>query len=174
MAITRTAKEAQVEHIKQELQAATMTVLAAYSGMSVKDAQALRAQIKAQGGSFRVVKNAMLFQAVTQAFDGLDISDIEGPIAMAVGYEDEVMPAKAIAEFNKQHEVLEPVAAIDANGQRFSGEEVARLAQLPSREQLTGQLVGTLAAPISGFITVLNGNLRGLVTVLDAATHKQQ
>lgn len=174
MAITRAQKEAQIEALVEELQQAKMTVLVAYSGMSVPHAQQLRARLHETGGSFRVVKNAMFFRAVSQAFDGLDISDIEGPIAIATSYDDEVAPAQVVSQFNKEYEVLHPIGAIDMHGQRFSADQVEQLAILPTREQLTGQLVGTIAAPLTGFVTVLSGNLRGLVTVLDAAAQKQQ
>ena len=54
------------------------------------------------------------------------------------------------------------------DGQLMSVEQVKALAKLPSKKELIGQLVGTLGAPISGFVNVLAGNLRGLVTVLGA------
>ena len=58
-------------------------------------------------------------------------------------------------------------------GKGLTAAEVKQLASLPSKEQLLGQLVGTLNAPISGFVRVLAGNLRGLVTVLSAIQEKK-
>lgn len=167
MAISRTQKEAQVAELKQEFEKSSMTILTAYSGLSVSASQDLRKQMKEQDGNFRVVKNAMLKRAVGESFDGVDISDITGPVAVAFGYGDQVAPAKTIVDHAKKHGTLEPIGAINAQGERFDAEQVKQLAALPSREQLTAQLVGTIAAPLSGFVRVLDGNIRGLVTALD-------
>lgn len=174
MAITRTQKEAQVENLKKELEQSSIMVMTAYSGLSVTDAQELRKKIKSEGGNFRIVKNAMLKLAVEQSFSGIDLSDLEGPVAVAFGYEDPVMPAKALDEFAKQYGALQPIGAINARGDHLNAEQVKQLANLPSREVLTGQLVGTIAAPISGFVNVLNGNLRGLVTALDGIAQSRE
>lgn len=174
MAISREQKEAQVVSIKEELAKSKMTVLTAYSGLSVKDSQELRKQIQDEGGSFRVVKNAMLKRAVSESFEGVDLSDLEGPVAVVFGYEDEVAPAKLVANYAKKHESLTPIGAISAEAERLDSDQVKTLASLPSREQLRGQLVGTIAAPLSGFVNVLQGNLRGLVTVLDGAAKAKE
>lgn len=174
MAITRAKKEAQVQELAEELRSGKMTVFVSYKGMPVKQAEELRAEMKHNDGNFRVVKNAMFKLAAAQVFEDLDLSSIDGPIAVAVGYSDQVVPAKTIANHVKQYEVLQPLGAVNEFGQWLTAEEVERLATLPSRDQLTAQLVGTLAAPISGFVTVLEGNLRGLVTALDAVAQTRQ
>ncbi|MEX0934217.1 MAG: 50S ribosomal protein L10 [Candidatus Saccharimonadales bacterium] len=167
MAISREEKEAQVAALKEELSKSSLSVLASYSGLSVQDSQELRKQIKEQGGGFRVVKNAMLKIAVADTHKEVDLSELEGPVAMAFGYEDPVVAAKAISDHAKKHDSLKPIMAIDDQGQVLSAEEVGRLADLPPKEVLLGQVVGTIAAPLSGMVGVLAGNLRGLVTVLD-------
>ncbi len=172
MAITRAAKEEQVTRLKDILSQSQLTVLASYSQLTVPQAQELRDTTKSQNGGFRVVKNAMLKRAAAEAFDSCDISQLDGPIAIAYSNEDAVMPAKAIVDFGKKHGVVEPLMAIDDSGNVYEAEDVKRLANLPSREQLTAQLVGTIAAPLSGFVTVLQGNVRGLVTVLDGIANK--
>ncbi len=167
MAISRSQKEAQVAALKEDFERSSMSVLTAYSGLSVAASQELRKQMKEQDGSFRVVKNAMLKRAVSESFKDLDISDLEGPVAVAFGYGDQVAPAKTLVDYAKKHGALEPIGAINAQGEMFDAEQVKQLAELPSREELTAQLVGTIAAPLSGFVRVLDGNIRGLVTALD-------
>ncbi len=174
MAKTREQKETQVEELAQELRDAKMMVLVSYGGMSVKQAEELRTEAKNNNGNFRIIKNAMFKLATSSVYTDLDISDVTGPVAIMTSYDDQVMPAKTVMDYTKEYEILEPICAIDEFGQRLSGEEVKRLASLPSREELQGQLVGTLAAPLSGFVTALGGNLRGLVTVLDGATQAKQ
>lgn len=174
MAISRTQKEAQVQALKDEFAKSEMMVMTSYAHLTVRDAQNLRKQLKDQGGNFRVVKNAMLKRAVAESFEGVDITDLEGPVAVAFGYDDPVTPAKVISDFAKKHEGLSPVGAINAQGQRFDAEQVKQLADLPSREQLTAQLVGTIAAPLTGFVGVMQANLRGLVTVLDGIAQAKE
>ncbi len=169
MAISRQAKEAQVADIKDELSKSSLSVLSSYTGLSVEDSQNLRKAIKEQGGNFRVVKNAMLKIAVSETHKDVDLSELEGPVVMAFGYNDPVAVAKTISEHAKKHESLKPIMAIDDQGTVLSAEEIKRLADLPAKEVLQAQLVGTIAAPLSGFVGVLSGNLRGLVTVLDKA-----
>jgi len=174
MAISRAQKEAQIAELKDEFSRSEMTVLTSFSGLSVADSQELRARMRDAGGSFRVVKNAMLTHAAAEYFDDVDLSDVEGPIAVAFGYDDLVAPAKTLVDFGKDREGIEPVAAINAKGHRFSADEVSALANLPSREQLQGQLVGTIAAPLTGLVNTLSGNLRGLVTALDGIAQAKE
>ncbi|MEX0668173.1 MAG: 50S ribosomal protein L10 [Candidatus Saccharimonadales bacterium] len=173
MAISRQEKEAQVTALKEELSKSSLSVLASYSGLSVQDSQILRKQIKDQGGSFRVVKNAMLKLAVADTHKEVDLSELEGPVAMAFGYDDPIIAAKVIADHAKKNDSLKPIMAIDNQGQVLSAEEVGRLADLPPKEVLLGQVVGVVAAPLSGMVGVLSGNLRGLVTVLDKAAQSK-
>lgn len=174
MAITRTQKESRVETLAQELRNAKMTVLVSYGGLSVKHAEALRTEAKDNNGNFRIVKNALLRLASEQVFPELDLSHLQGPVAVVVGYDDQVMPAKTAAHYAKEHGTLQPLGAVNEFGQWLTAEDVDRLATLPPREQLTAQLVSTIAAPLSGFVTVLEGNLRGLVTVLDGIASSRQ
>jgi large subunit ribosomal protein L10 len=86
----------------------------------------------------------------------------------AFNSEDEVAPAQNLQAFAKTNPTLEFVGAITADGQFMSAEDVKALANLPSKEQLRAMLVGTIAAPLSGFVNVLSGNIRGVLNVLNA------
>jgi large subunit ribosomal protein L10 len=174
MAKTRQQKQAQVEVLTQELTRSAMTVVVAYSGMSVKQAEELRTEAKNNNGNFRVVKNAMFKLAASRVYSQLELTDITGPIAVITGYDDQVMPAKTAVNYAQESQILEPIAGVNGFGQRLSADEIKRLASLPSRHQLQGQLVGTLAAPLSGMVTSLGGNLRGLVTALDSISRSQE
>jgi len=84
---------------------------------------------------------------------------------VAFGYQDEVAPAKILNDFAKNNEHLKILGGILEN--KFIDKmSVISLAKLPSKQELLGQLVGTIAAPMSGMLNVLQGNLRGLVRVL--------
>jgi large subunit ribosomal protein L10 len=95
-----------------------------------------------------------------------DIKSFGGGVSALFGKEDEVAPAQLIAQFAKTHEVVTLFGGI-LEGKFIDAAKVKELSALPSKQQLLGQLVGTLNAPISGFVNVLAGNLRNLVGVLN-------
>ncbi|MBI3290784.1 50S ribosomal protein L10 [Candidatus Falkowbacteria bacterium] len=88
-------------------------------------------------------------------------------VATVFGYEDEVAPARVIQTFAKNHEALNTVGGI-LEGRFVGPEKIIELSRLPSRDELLAKVVGSINAPISGFVNVLAGNLRGLVGVLSA------
>jgi large subunit ribosomal protein L10 len=97
----------------------------------------------------------------------VDTKAYAGGVVSIFGTGDEVAPAQIIATFAKTHDVMTIFGGI-LEGKYIDAIKVTELSKLPSKEQLYAQLVGTLNAPISGFVNVLAGNLRGLVQVLNA------
>lgn len=128
-----------------------------------------------------ITKRTLLALAATEAgIEGVDTKGMDGSILTAVGYADEVSAAKLLKELavskkleNKDKPATMQLVAGILEGKFVNAEAVNRLAALPTKQQLLGQLVGTLNAPVSGFVNVLAGNLRGLVTVLGAIKEKK-
>lgn len=170
MAISREKKEAAVADISNLLSSSKMTVFANYEGLTVAEAQQLRRDARDSGTTVRVVKNRLFKVALSQqeGFQELNNSSFTGQLLYAFNEADEVSPAKTLIEFSKQHPALKPIGAFNALGQLFDGDQVKQLAELPSKDELRGQLVGTINAPVSGFVNALAGNIRGLVQVLNA------
>jgi large subunit ribosomal protein L10 len=98
----------------------------------------------------------------------IDPETFTGPMALAFSFEDEVAPARVIFQYAKEHQALEIVGALTGDGHLLSAAEVKALATLPSREQLIAQVVGTIAAPLTGFVGVMAGNVRSIINVLNA------
>jgi large subunit ribosomal protein L10 len=86
----------------------------------------------------------------------------------AFNAEDELAPAQALADFAKQQPQIEFIGGLNADGELLSAEDIKVLASLPSKQQLRAQLVGTVAAPLSGFVNIMSGNIRGVLNVLGA------
>ena len=170
MAITRVAKEEAVAKLQQDLSQLTLAVLTDYRGLSVSEISELRGLLRAEGMSYRVTKNTLLRLAAagTERFKDLDPATFTGPMALAVSTTDEVAPARVIFQYAKAHDALEIVGGLTGDGAVLSVAEVKALATLPTREQLLAQVVGTVAAPLSGFVGVMGANVRGIVTVLQA------
>lgn len=175
MAITREAKEQAVAQLTTDLGRMKLTVLTDYRGLTVAEAEELRAALRAEGISYKVTKNTLLRLAAknSPAMTDLDASSFTGPMALAMGFDDEVAPARVIFQFAKSHDELDIVGAITAEGTLLSAAEVKALAMLPTREQLLATLVGTIAAPLTGFVGVMAGNVRSIVNVLNAIKEAQ-
>ena len=170
MAITRDAKEQAVEKLSGELGRIKLAVMTDYRGLTVPEAEELRATLREEGMTYRVTKNTLLRIATAQTASLADIdpATFTGPMALAMGFDDEVAPARVIFQFAKEHNALEIVGAITSDGQVLTPAQVKALATLPTREQLLGQLVGTIAAPLTGFVGVMAGNVRSIINVLNA------
>ena len=170
MAISRQKKETQVEELVTLLASAKLTVMAKYQGLSVKELQSLRRAARENGIDIKVVKNRLMRIALgqTEQLKSVDTASLQGQLLYAIGSEDEVAPAQVLAKFAKEHDALQMVGAIDAAGTLLGEADVKALANLPTKDQLRGMLVGTLAAPLSGFVNVLAGNVRGVLNVLNA------
>ncbi len=170
MALTKDKKHAVVEDISQLLAASKMTVITAYQGTPVKALQQLRREARENGTTMHVVKNRLVMQALkqTEGFKETDTTALSGMLLYAFNSEDEVAPAQVIANFAKTQPSLQFVGAITAEGTYIDSADVTALASLPTKEQLRGILVGTIAAPLSGFVGVLSGNVRGILNVLSA------
>lgn len=170
MALSKTQKDDVVSEISDLLSASKLTVVAKYEGTTVKALQALRKQARENGTSVKVVKNRLVIKAIqaTESIKDADTSALEGMLLYAFNSEDEVAPAQSLATFAKTNPTLEFVGAYTLDGQFIGADDVKALASLPSKDQLRGILVGTIAAPISGFVNVLAGNVRGVLNVLNA------
>lgn len=171
------SKERKVEIVAEAgdlLASSKLTVFARYPGTSVKAMQQLRKDSRETGTQVRVIKNRLFKKAAqnTERFKDLDLGVVEGQLLYAFNPDDEVAPAQDLARFAKQETQLEFVGALTADGQLLAADEVKALASLPSKDQLRAQLVGTIAAPLTGFLNVTAGNLRGLLQVLRA--HAEQ
>jgi large subunit ribosomal protein L10 len=173
MAITKSQKEEQVSALNADVSKARMVVVTHYRGLNVSEIAELRSALKAESGTFKVMKNTLIKKAVKEidVFKNVDEKLFEGPTAVAYTYEDEVTAPQIIAKFAKKHPAIKMVGGLSADGTVFSADEIIRLANLPSRQQLLGQVVGTVAAPLNGFVGVLHANLSGLVRTLNAITH---
>lgn len=170
MALTKDGKDQVVAQVSELLAQSKLTVVAQYQGTSVKQMQELRRSAKQTGTVVKVVKNRLVRQAVlaTDSLKEADTSALTGQLLYAFNADDEVAPAQALANFAKANPTIEFVGAITADGQFMAATDVKSLAALPSKDQLRAQLVGTLGAPLSGFVNVLSGNLRGFLNVLSA------
>ena len=169
----RPEKAAKVAELKELLANSQAVVLVNYCGLTVSEDTELRKQMREAGVKYMVAKNTFTRIAAKEAgIEGLD-GMLENNTALAFAAEDPVAPAKIAYEFSKKHEKLEIKGGL-LNGAVIGTDEIKALAVLPSREELLAKLVGSMQAPISGFVNVLHGTLRNFVYVLDAIRDKKE
>lgn len=170
MALTKAKKHEVVNQVSALLNDSKMTVVARYQGTSVKEMQQLRRQTRESGTKVQVIKNRLVIKALESVdkFKGVDTSALTGQLLYAFNAEDEVAPAQLLAQFAKMQPNVQFVGAFSADGTFLPADDVKALASLPSKEQLRAQLVGTIGAPLSGFVNVLSGNVRGVLNVLNS------
>jgi len=170
MALTKDKKAKIVSETDRLLDSSKLTVMARYSGTSVKSMQSLRAQAKDSGTLVRVIKNRLVKKSLENNGKFKDVSTdfLQGQLLYAFSEHDELAPAQVLANFAKTETPLEFIGALTSDGQFMPADDVRTLANLPGKEQLRAQLVGTIAGPISGVVNVLASNVRGILNVLNA------
>lgn len=167
MAITREQKNKIVADLTTKFKEMKAASFSTVSGFTMNDANELRQKAAESNVDVFIAKKTLLTIALKEAGIEIDPSTLTGSILTTVSYEDEVGAAKIVDNFSKDGEKLAFAAGV-LEGAVISADEVKALAKLPGKEELLAKLVGSINAPVSGFVNVLAGNLRGLVTVLDA------
>jgi large subunit ribosomal protein L10 len=171
---TKGQKVAILASLKEKISASKSIVFAGFNALGAKEGEELRRELKKENSEYCVAKKTLLDLAFKEnKILGIDAKSFGGKIAVIFGYQDEVAPAKIMDKFMKGKEgKIEFMGGILENKQ-LSKTEIIQLAKLPSKLELYGKLVGTLNAPISGFVNVLAGNIRALVNVLKAIEEKK-
>lgn len=165
---TRLEKEEALKRISEDLQNASSVIFVGYHGLSVSALERLRRELRAVGAKLEVVKKTLLRKAFAQVnAPVIKTEELGGGLALLVGKGDEVSPARILAGFKKENEILAIYGGILEN--RFiDSQTVLALARMLGREELRAKIVGSLNAPLAGLVNVIAGNLRGLINVLRA------
>ncbi|MDR3564707.1 MAG: 50S ribosomal protein L10 [Negativicutes bacterium] len=174
MAVT-TEKQAIVAELKGKLSGIKGAVLTSNRGLNVAQDTKLRRKLREAGIEYRVVKNTLTRIAAKElGIEGL-APYLEGPTAIAMSTTDPVAPAKLLSDFIRENRLQ----SVEIKGGLVEGKVidpsgVKMLASLPPREVLIAQLLGTMQAPIAGFVRALNGNLSNLVYALEAIRKQKE
>jgi large subunit ribosomal protein L10 len=163
--MNRDQKAAVVDEIAGELARADAVFAVDYRGISVSQAAELRSKLREADAVFRVVKNSLTERAAEKAGASELKELLDGPTALTLVAGDPALAAKALSDTARALRVLDFKGGL-MNGNALSADEIRSIARLPSREILHGQLVGTIAAPLSGLVRTLNALLAGVAVQL--------
>ncbi|MDD3282374.1 MAG: 50S ribosomal protein L10 [Candidatus Cloacimonetes bacterium] len=165
-----------VKNLVERLRSAKAIVLVDYKGINIEQVNELRNRFRNEKVDYLVQKNTLLKIALNE----LGITELDdylkGPTAVAVCLEEEVAPARVVAKFIK--EIMEdadyPSFKVGyVAGHVFSPKELSALATLPSRDELLAKVLGSMTAPLTGFMAVNQGVIRKFMYAVDALIQKQ-
>ena len=147
-------KKGVVADIKEKFEKAQSAVLVDYRGLNVAEVTDLRNQLRKAGVEYAVLKNTMINLAVKD----MNLDDmkphLEGPTAVAFGYEDAVAPAKILSDFAKKNKNVTIKCGV-VDGAYLDEKGVQALANTPSREVLIAKIMGSMMSSVSKFVYAL-------------------
>jgi len=165
--MNRDQKAAVVEEIAEQIRSADAIFAVDYRGISVTQAADLRTRLRDSGTRFRIVKNSLTERAADEAGAEALKALLQGPTALAFVSGDAALAAKALNDAARTLHTLEFKGGL-MDSTTLSAADVTAIARLPAREVLHAQLVGTIAAPLTGLVRGLNALIVGLAIQLKA------
>lgn len=177
--LNRQQKEIIVREVAEALQKDKNALFVDYQGVDTQGMLSLRGRLRKHQGTLRVVRKTLLRRALSSiGIDEPSRDVIEGQLAVASGFTDPVSAAKELKAFRKEleskagKEVAFAIRGGLLDGRYLTAQEAATLAVIPTRQELLAQLAGSLAAPMSGLLSVLSGPARNLLYALKAKAEK--
>ena len=168
----RPEKVEQIDLLTGKLKTASAAVLTDYRGLTVSQLQELRGRLRAQAVEYRVVKNTLARRAAVEAGHEQFQDLLKGPVGIAFGYGEPGVPAKVLGEFTRQTRIKLDIVGGLVEGRVMGPEQVRQTADLPSREVLIAQLLGTLQSPVSQLVATIQAPVQQLIGLLEAYKDK--
>lgn len=158
-------KQILVDSLREKLGTASALYYTDFTGLNVKRMTELRRRLRRVGVEYVVIKNTLAIRAVNES--GLVSQRLKGPTGIVVA-KDAVAGAKVLTEFAKEFDSKPAIKGGLFDGQHIDLDQVKKLANMPTREQLLSELGATMQAPLGQFVGALNGLLTTFVGALDA------
>lgn len=167
-----TAEKARtIESAKEWYTKSVGLVFTDYRGLKVKQMQELRQNLAAKGGDLHVLKNTLFRVAVGDDIAKLPEELHNGPTAVAFVFENESECAKALFDYAKTNKNLKIKGGF-FNGQSFDAAGVEKLSKLPPRDVLIAQLIGTIVAPLTQLVGVVEALYADPIRTIGAVADK--
>ena len=160
-------KRATVGSLADEFGRATSAIVTDYRGLTVKQLEELRTQLRGQGIDYHVVKNTLARKAAREAGIGDLASVLSGPVGLALGFGELSVPAKVLSDYHRVNRRLPLIAGV-VEGQVLDARGVQTLAELPPRDVLLARLAGTIQSPLTHLAGALASITGNLAATLDA------
>ena len=168
------AKVDRVAELREKLENCSIVISTGCTGIGVNQMVNLRRRMREGGVEFIVIKNNLL----NLAADGANVPQLKdvvtGQTAIALGYDDAAVIAKAVADAARADGTLQINGAVVGSGPAMDMAEVTRLASLPPQPVLVAQLLGNMQGPLYALASVLNGTIAALAYALQARIDQLQ
>lgn len=171
MSKTKAQKQQTINDLKDSLAKARGFIFADIQGLKAKELVDLRRKVKQARGQLKVAKKTLIDLAMAKGNE-TGVKNMSGEVAVLFTLEEPLNPLKVLYNFSKENDKLKLIAGVIDNI-LVGKEDLLAMAQLPSKEELLARLAGSLNAPISDFVNVLQGNLKGLVYLLSLIANQR-
>jgi large subunit ribosomal protein L10 len=171
LAINREKKETLVSGYTEKLQRSQALIVTEYRGLTHKQLEGLRRDLRGCESELAVSKNTLLARALREFGQPVPEALLTGPTAVVFCYNEIAAPAKVLTKFAKDSKIMVLRGGM-VGPTVFDATGVQALTELPTKDQLRAQVVGTLQAPIVGLVNVLSGTMRGFLNVLNARSEQ--
>jgi len=170
---TKAFKNEKVEEIKESMAKAKVAIVTDFRGFSVADITTLRRQLQKEGSDYTIVKNTLAKIAIKDTPYELLTELLQGPSGLALGFNDQVAPAKVLTQFIKKAKKGEIRGAV-LDGVVLFSKDVQKLSELPSKEELYAKMLGSISSPAQGLVNTLNGVARALVIAMEEVRKQKE
>jgi len=165
------AKSAVIDQAREWYERSNGVLFADYRGLKVKEIQKLRADLRAKGGELHIVKNTLFRIAAGDDANRMPYDLHNGPTAIAFVFSNESECAKALLDFATSSKKL-AVKGGFFKGKALDAKQVEALSKLPSRNVLISQVIGAIAAPLSGLVGTIEALYADPIRVIGAVADK--
>lgn len=171
MPLTREQKQNILKDLTDKFNRAKTAILVDFNKLSVAKVMELRRSLKQVDSEYKVAKKTLISRILKLGhYEGIDLDSLKTQVGVIFGYADPVASAQATYKFSNKFSKANEIFKILGGfvGSLWNDKsKIIELAKLPPREILLGRLVGAIAAPLSGLVGVLSGNMRNLVSVIN-------
>lgn len=170
---TKEQKRKIIEDLKEKISNQKILIFVEFKGLKTKDISSLKEKLKEKEGVFKVAKKTLLRIAFEELKLKISkkIKELEGEIALIFGFGEEISVAKEVYNFSKENENLKILGAF-FEGEFIEKEKVIEIAKLPTKNELFQRLIGSISSPLVNLINVLEGNIKGLLYLLNSIKKK--
>jgi large subunit ribosomal protein L10 len=162
-----------VEDLRKIFSKSKVLIVTDYKGLNVTTINELRRKLREADVEYKVVKNSLLVRASEDTYVSLIAENFKGPSAIAISYDDPVVPAKVLMQFAKDNAKLEIKAGV-MDGRALDLSAIKALAELPSQEVLLGKLLSVLNGVPTSLVIALSDMPKKLLNVLNAVKEQKE
>lgn len=167
MPVSKDKKQETIQELKDILERSSVVVVAEYRGLTAAQLSQLRNKLRPHNSKFLVTKNTLVLKTLKELGSFQPEEMLQGPSALGVAFGDTAQPVRTMLDFARENEAFK-IRGGWMGDRLITKGDVQMLPTLPATDVLRAQAIGNIVSPVSGFVGVLDGALRGLIYVLQA------